>query len=517
MSRFTAVAGALALLSSSAFCGDVSVTIRGTVSNDLYNFGPVGSAQLGDPVVVTFEVDLPGMVAGQVATYAMDTATFAIDINGPIAGSPSGAADVSFEDDNPADGFDVGTPLTTGDFFGCEFDALAGLFSSNDVSLLQGTYDVAASVTSQNMRFSGAGGFLGISVDTLEIAVPQFICIEITGTVASNSYAAGPFAGAAISDTAVMTFNVSTQGVPVAPGQLVNYPVDVTSFTMDINGPTGAVLTGSANFGVQNNFPATDGVRNLGGTFATGETFAFEFGAGGSFFGSVDITQVVGIYNIAANRTSFDWTTTGGGGLMEIFPETMVIKFPAGNFNSFCNGDGGNQLGCTDCPCGNNAPMGTIGGCLNSAGTSANLIASGSQSVSLPSGDTTDLRFALSGAPAGAFCILNSGDAVAPTSMANPCFGLNSGAQAAVFDGLRCAVMNTRRHGGRSADGNGDVGLTHLPWGGEGNPAAGLAVAGGGFAAGQTRFFQVINRDDPLAVCGRGLNTSQAVEVTFTP
>ena len=35
--------------------------------------------------------------------------------------------------------------------------------------------------------------------------------------------------------------------------------------------------------------------------------------------------------------------------------------------------------------------------------------------------------------------------------------------------------------------------------------------------AGQTRFFQLINRDDVLAVCMRGLNTSQAVEVTFAP
>ncbi len=30
-------------------------------------------------------------------------------------------------------------------------------------------------------------------------------------------------------------------------------------------------------------------------------------------------------------------------------------------------------------------------------------------------------------------------------------------------------------------------------------------------------FFQVINRDDPLLSCMRGLNTSQAVEVTFAP
>ncbi len=186
-------------------------------------------------------------------------------------------------------------------------------------------------------------------------------------------------------------------------------------------------------------------------------------------------------------------------------------------FASFCTGDGGNQTGCTDCPCSNNAIPGSGGGCLNSAGTGAQLSASGDPSVSLPMGDTTDLRFALAGAPASAFTILNSGDNVAPTGMANPCFGLGSGIQAMQFDGLRCAVTSTRRHGGRSADANGEIGVTNDPWGGEGPPGVGVAIAGVGFVAGQTRYFQVILRDDPLLGCMRGLNTSQAVEVTFAP
>lgn len=182
-----------------------------------------------------------------------------------------------------------------------------------------------------------------------------------------------------------------------------------------------------------------------------------------------------------------------------------------------CNGDGGNQMGCSNCPCMNNASPGTAGGCTNSAGSSTRLIASHDASVSLPSGDITDLRFGLIGAPNGAFCILNSGDAVAPGNMANMCFGMNSGVQSIQFDGLRCAIMNTRRHGGRSANSNGEVGVTSNPWGGEGGPPAGIANAGGGFVAGQTRYFQVIHRDDPLLVCMRGLNSSQAVEVTFVP
>ena len=183
----------------------------------------------------------------------------------------------------------------------------------------------------------------------------------------------------------------------------------------------------------------------------------------------------------------------------------------------FCSGDGGDQMGCTDCPCGNNAAPGTVGGCINSAASSTRLFGTGDTSVSLPPNSLTDLRFGLEDAPPSAFCVLNSGDVLAPTNMANPCFGFDTGTQSVSFDGLRCAVQNARRHGGRSADVNGDVGVTNNPWGGEGGPAAGLAVAFGGFMAGQTRYFQVIHRDDPLQVCMRGLNTSQAVQVNFTP
>ncbi len=204
----------------------------------------------------------------------------------------------------------------------------------------------------------------------------------------------------------------------------------------------------------------------------------------------------------------------GGAGVPG--PFVLNVNFEGG-FVNLCNGDGGDQAGCTNCPCMNNASVGSIGGCLNSVGNGLRLIATGDTSVSLPSGSATDLRFGADGAPPSAFCILNSGDGLAPGGMANPCFGLNTGAQAIAFDGLRCAIMNTRRHGGRSADANGEVGVTNNPWGGEGGPPVGIAQAGPGFAAGQTRYFQIINRDDALLSCMRGLNTSQAVGLTFTP
>ena len=186
-------------------------------------------------------------------------------------------------------------------------------------------------------------------------------------------------------------------------------------------------------------------------------------------------------------------------------------------YPNLCNGDGGDGIGCTNCPCSNNAAAGTIGGCLNSASTSAKLVASGSASVSLPSLSTFDLRFGLCSAPPAAFAVLTSGDAVATQNTSNPCFGMDSGIQSSLFDGLRCAIQNIRRHGGRPANSNGDVGIDTNPWGGEGGPNAGIAQASAGFASGQTRFFQVVHREQATLSCMTGLNTSQAIEITFEP
>ncbi len=183
---------------------------------------------------------------------------------------------------------------------------------------------------------------------------------------------------------------------------------------------------------------------------------------------------------------------------------------------NLCFGIGTSETGCANCPCGNNAAPGTIGGCLNSAGRSARITATGDPSVSLPPMSTTDLRITMTGATSMAFSVMYSGDAVAPGGMANPCFGMQTGVQSLAFDGLRCAIVNTRRHGGRPTDANGDVGITNNEWGGNAGPPIGIGVQAG-FVAGQTRYFQAEYREDALLSCMRGLNTSQAVEVTFTP
>lgn len=216
----------------------------------------------------------------------------------------------------------------------------------------------------------------------------------------------------------------------------------------------------------------------------------------------------------AATGVNGDASSNGAtdAGAAYVFEEGL--EYP-----SLCIGDGGDQSGCTNCPCMNNAAQGSLSGCLNSSGSGSRISATGDPSVSLPIDGTTDLRFTMTGGPSFATSVLLSGNAVAPTSMASPCFGLSSGTQAFDRDGLRCAVQAVLRHGNRQTNLAGDIVDSSGPnrvWGGEASPPAGLGVSAG-ILAGQTRYFQVTHRDDPSMVCMRGLNTSQAVEVTFTP
>ena len=183
-------------------------------------------------------------------------------------------------------------------------------------------------------------------------------------------------------------------------------------------------------------------------------------------------------------------------------------------YTESCSGDGGDQMGCTPCPCNNEAPAGSLTGCLHSAGVGAALI--GYLSASVAASNPDDLRFDMQGGTPNSFAVLISGASIAPRNIANPCFGSDAGVQSSVLDGLRCAVMNVQRHGGRPIDFLGDVGLVGPGWGGESGPPAGIAATAG-FVAGETRHFQAFYRELPGVVCSTQQNTSQSVTVTFTP
>ncbi len=179
-----------------------------------------------------------------------------------------------------------------------------------------------------------------------------------------------------------------------------------------------------------------------------------------------------------------------------------------GSSTLICFGDGGVSPGCTLCPCGNESRSGLGGGCINSSGTSGKLITSGEPRIGA---DT--LRIEARDVSPGTFAILISGDNALPAAgMCPP----GSGIQTAVFDGLRCAGGNLRRHGIRPTDSLGRIGVTTPGWGLPDGPGGGLSGQGG-FSAGQTRVFQIIYRDDATLVCLTGQNTTNAAEVIFVP
>ncbi len=173
--------------------------------------------------------------------------------------------------------------------------------------------------------------------------------------------------------------------------------------------------------------------------------------------------------------------------------------------SEYCYGDGGALPGCRPCACGNNAPAGSQTGCLNSSGTGTRLVASGLACVSA---DT--LRFDISGAPVGSVAILQAGIGRLPLAGLCP---PGTGLTPAALDGLRCIGGPTIRYGLRAVVAPG-VGAS--PWGAPGGPAGGI-IAAGGFAAGTTRQFQVTHRDFATVNCMTGLNTSNAVQIVFTP
>ena len=174
----------------------------------------------------------------------------------------------------------------------------------------------------------------------------------------------------------------------------------------------------------------------------------------------------------------------------------------------FCFGDGGDQMGCSPCACTNEAPPGSLTGCLNSTGVGAALLASGAAGVS---SDT--LRFEVVGGTANTFGLLSSADNQLPNM--GPC-PPGSGIQSPVLDGLRCVGGNLIRHGTRPLDAAGTIGQTTNGWGAPDGPIGGL-IAQGGFVAGQTRHFAVFYREDPNLVCQSGQNTTHGVSITFSP
>lgn len=172
--------------------------------------------------------------------------------------------------------------------------------------------------------------------------------------------------------------------------------------------------------------------------------------------------------------------------LRRTFPVTVVLASlvaSGARANGFCFGDSG-------CPCGNDAPAGTRGGCLNSFSMPGVLSSSG---VSAISADTVVLT--ASGLPSNAFAQFVVGDQ--PFLQGTP-----------FHDGLHCVNAITR-----FGSGNAVAGAIQYP-----NDAGDPGVHTFSSAPNQSRYYQAVYRNAVPTFCTPGtLNTTNGFEIVWLP
>jgi hypothetical protein len=152
--------------------------------------------------------------------------------------------------------------------------------------------------------------------------------VVVRGTVAGNSLSAGPFSGIPSGTPVEMSYQVTTPGTDVSPGQDTSYAMVAGTFVLDVGGTTATFTStgGAPQLDVVNNFPVADGLF----TFAhaiTVPTHALEcelHDSTGTVFHSTDINLVTGSYPGTAFDT-IDWNVLGPGGQMAIALVSFTI------------------------------------------------------------------------------------------------------------------------------------------------------------------------------------------------
>ena len=514
------------------FATGVRITLQGTVDSST-STGFFSTAAPGDPVTITLDVETTtpdtATIFDTSEVYADAVFAASVDVGGTF--SDASVTDSEIRVANDLGGF---PQSTCGDIFSIDVD-VASDYTHFEINGAETTVQPGTSMTYPCPGLLTFGGIL-TSVPTGSLV--QCNLFDGTGVVRvdltssstdslSNDACADAFAlPSGFSTTAFDATGATTDGVDATGfcdygtfGDEQNHNDVWFTYTPDVSGCTYITTLGLVDWDtritIYEGAGCPDDPANI---LACVDDEVLP--ATGPFEAGLDVDLVAGVtYTIRVG--TFESTTVPGEGAI------MIAQGPGADVNSgganpgapgcsppptdLCNGDGGDQMGCTDCPCLNNAPQGTIGGCLNSSFSSARLLVSGSQSVS-----AADLCFEMSGGIPQSFAILTSGSGIAPGNATNPCFGLNSGIQSISLDGLRCRIGQVFRHGSRGVDAAGFVG----PMGPPPNGAWGFCSANFPnfvFAGGDTRYFQVFYREEPAVACMTGLNTSQAVEIALVP
>lgn len=158
--------------------------------------------------------------------------------------------------------------------------------------------------------------------------------------------------------------------------------------------------------------------------------------------------------------------------------------FPLGS--AFCIGDGTTL----PCPCGNDSPVGSSSGCLNSSGVGGHLSATGTASVA------SDSAKLWASGMTGASCVFFQGSA--------------QGAPVVVDDGIGCVAGSIVRLGTKALS----AGASTYPQAGD----ATISLRGAIPAAGGTYYYQCFYRNASASFCPPATsNRTNGVAVSWTP
>jgi len=263
----------------------------------------------------------------------------------------------------------------------------------------------------------------------------------------------------------------ATALVSTQPSQ--GHVVDLTGFdgVLDFAGTSGRTLPSSAATTPPETVLLSDPADLALFTGATGSAGTLTLGA--SAFGASTAT---GPGNPA---TSFE---------MQAGADVRVCYEFTPRIQPFCSGDGSAAA----CPCGNQAPAGSQGGCLNSLGLSALLAGDGDPSLS---GDTFVLQ--ASALPQTASALYFQGTSAT-----------NGGTGSAFGDGLRCAGGSVVRLGTRISVG----GASSCP-----SPGGASISQVGGISSPGVRTYQVWYRNSAGFCTPAAFNLTNGVSVSWRP
>ena len=171
--RYLVAAPAAGIVASAALhAGTVPISATGTVSFNSFGSGPFATVGLGDPVSMSFEVEVPGidLDPGHYTNYVIDTSSMQFTLGAVLAGL-SGSPAIGLTNDLPAvDGIHMFLTAMSTPGHAMEFELFGAhgmIFDSSDI-----TQEFGSIAPDQFVKIAWniqGGGFL--SIDLIEVVL----------------------------------------------------------------------------------------------------------------------------------------------------------------------------------------------------------------------------------------------------------------------------------------------------------------------------------------------------------